>query len=283
MAPLVCMRASRDATALGCATASILLALTFAGTAAATTIDIPLPFPESFSTTIDNVYAPLPLTSSFAYRAETEDGCEYDKVTVTTETRQINIGGAIYTTLIVHDQEWVDQDCDFVDVALVEDTHDYFAQDSEGRVWYFGEESWAADDETGQCVDDGSWEAGVDGAEPGILMLANPAPGHRYRQEFYEDEAEDWGAVLRLNAKVSIDFGDFAGCLMTREWTPLEPGAVEHKFYCPQSGNPGPGGLVFVEELKGKNVYVEYIGTDFGVVLPGEGDVFPSGALDCEL
>ena len=116
-------------------------------------------------------------------------------------------------------------------------------------------------------------------------MLGSPSSGDRYKQEYWEDEAEDWGAVLRLNAKVSIDYLDseFEDCLMTREWTPLEPGEIEHKFYCPEDGNPGPG-LMFIEELKGKTVYVEYIGADFGAPAPGEGDPsFPSLALDCTM
>ena len=93
--------------------------------------------------------------------------------------------------------------------------------------------------------------------------------------------------MLRLNAKVSIDYGDFEGCLMTREWTPLEPGEIEHKFYCPEEGNPGPG-LMFIEELKGKTVYVEYVGADFLFDLPGDAaDGFEFPALEavdsCEM
>ena len=107
-------------------------------------------------------------------------------------------------------------------------------------------------------------------------MVANRSSGDRYQQEYWEDEAEDWGAVLRLNANVSIDYGDFEACLMTREWTPLEPGEIEHKFYCPEQGGSGPAGLMFIEELKGKTVYVEYIGMDFGETAPGEGEPFPA-------
>jgi hypothetical protein len=266
-----------------------------AGSVAAKTLEIPLPAPGAFSTTIDNPYWPLPMSSSSAYRAETEDGCEYNKVTVTTNTKIVTVGGTAYTTLIIRDQEWEDEDCDFVDVALVEDTHDYHAQEiASKRVWYFGEESWSADDE-GDCTTEGSWEAGlpvgdpeVDPAEPGIIMLGDPTPGDRYQQEYLEDEAEDWGAVLRLNGKVSTDLDDYYDCLITKEWTPLEPGEVEHKFYCLSSDAGGANsnkGLVFIEELKGRTVYVEYIGSDFGAnsPLPGENDAtFPSTALDCE-
>jgi hypothetical protein len=68
-----------------------------------------------------------------------------------------------------------------------------------------------------------------------------------------EDEAEDMGKVQRLNASVSIDYGDYKDCLKTKEWTPLDPGAIEHKFYAPGVG------LVYIEELKEKTVRVELI------------------------
>ncbi|MHC4568764.1 MAG: hypothetical protein ACYTE3_23760, partial [Planctomycetota bacterium] len=84
-----------------------------------------------------------------------------------------------------------------------------------------------------------------------ILMLADPMPGMCYEQEYYEGEAEDMGKVMRLNAKVSIDLDDYEDCLKTKEWTPLEPGEIEHKYYAPGVG------LVFIEELKGKTVKVE--------------------------
>jgi hypothetical protein len=159
---------------------------------------------------------------------------------------------------------------------LAEDTLDFYAMEiATQNVWYFGEETWAIDEDSEECTDDGAWLAGEDGAAAGVVMLGSPSSGDRYQQEYWEDEAEDWGAVLRLNAKVSIDYGDFTACLMTREWTPLSPGEIEHKFYCPEPGNPGPG-LMFIEELKGKNVYVEYIGPDFGDPAPGEGAAFPA-------
>ena len=271
-----------------------LLGLLSASAVSARTLEIPLPASGDFNTTIEaNLYWPLPMGASFAYRAETEDGCEYNKVTVTMDTKIVTIGANAYTTRIVRDQEWEDEDCDFVDVVLVEDTHDFHAEDLDANVWYFGEATYSVPDPDEcdappcACDDGGSWEAGlpvgdpeVPPAEAGIIMLGSPRSGDRYRQELLVDEAEDWGAVLRLNAKVSIDAGEYEDCAMTREWTPLEPGHIEHKFYCPLAGNPGPAGLMFIEELKGRNVYVEYIGSDFGAhsPLPGEDIAFP--ALD---
>ena len=242
------------------------------GTALAGTLDISLPEPGAFTTSIDNQYWPLPVGASYSYMAETEDGCEYNKLTIEGDNEVVDG----YVTLVVRDQDWESEDCDVATATLVEDTLDFYAMESlTQNVWYFGERTWAMDEDSEECTDDGAWRAGVDGAEAGIVMLGNPGSGNRYRQEYWEDEAEDWGAVLRLNAKVSIEYGDFGACLMTREWTPLEPGEIEHKFYCPEDGNPGPG-LMFIEELKGKTVYVEYIGPDFGASAPGEEVPFPA-------
>lgn len=236
-------------------------------------------------TLIDNPYWPLVSGSSHIYFAETEDGCEYNKVTVTSDSYDITYSQTTYNTLIVRDQEWLSEDCDISTAELMEDTWDYYAQDNDGNVWYFGEHTWAVDEDSEICSDDGAWIAGAD-ADPGIVMMAEPTQGDRYNQEFAEEIAEDRGAVLRLNARISIDndyySGEFENCLMTREWTPLEPGEIEHKFYCPSESGPG---LVFIEELKGKTVYVEYIGSSFDVMgdhPPGEFDAFP--ALDaCDM
>ena len=257
--------------------------------ATAETVDTEtLPVPVAFSIDITNMYWPLAMGNTFTYFAETEDGCEYNQLIVTSDTHDVDIDGVVYTTLIVRDQEWVhepedEEECNPALATLDEDTHDYYAQDEDGNIWYFGEETYSWDDEKEECTDDGAWEAGVEDAVPGIVMLGSPTSGLRYKQEYWEDEAEDWGAVLRLNAKVSIEYleGEYEGCLMTREWTPIEPGEIEHKFYCPEEGDLGPG-LMFIEELKGKTVYVEYNGPG-PIGAPGEDSVeFPAEALGCD-
>ena len=251
---------------------------------------------------ITNKFWRLFVGATYGYRAITEDECEFNKLSVTNTTYQVEPEeGVFITTRVVRDQEWVTEldeagDCDLDTAELLEDTHDYYAQDDDGNIWYFGEETYAKEEEDDECeiVSDGSWEAGVPGEEgeparAGIVMLADPQPGDRYQQEFLEGEAEDWGAVLRLNALVSIELDDYDNCLVTKEWTPLEPGEVEHKYYCPSTG-PYYGftpGLVFIEELKGKTVNVEFIGNgfigNFPDNLPGDGDMdFPSDALACE-
>jgi len=215
-----------------------------------TTVDFGIPGVDSID--IDNTYMPLIPGTTFYYEAETEDGTEETITEVTSDTKVI-LG---ITTVVVHDMA-------ILDGCLIEDTYDWFAQDEEGNVWYLGEdtESYTVDEDCNieETSTEGSWEAGQDvagigsDAEAGIVMLANPKQGLSYVQEFYEDEAEDMAAVLRLNANVSIDFGDYEDCLVTKELTPLERGSIEHKYYAPGVG------LVYVEELKGKTVKVELV------------------------
>jgi hypothetical protein len=161
---------------------------------------------------------------------------------------------------------------------MTEDTEDYYAQDIFGNIWYFGEATRAQDQETGVCSSEGSWEAGetiTPAAQPGIIMLAQPRKGDRYRQEFAEDVAEDMASVLQLKTSVSIALGEFDQCLETKEWTPLAPGDIEHKFYCfDAAGNSA--GLVFTEELKGKKVKEELIGDFLPAAFPGELTPFPA-------
>jgi uncharacterized membrane protein YkoI len=83
----------------------------------------------------------------------------------------------------------------------------------------------------------GSWEPGIDGAQAGIIMKANPVVGEEYRQEYYKGEAEDWGEVLALQETVSVPYGTFTNCIKTRDWTPLEPDVEANKYYCAQVGN----------------------------------------------
>jgi hypothetical protein len=106
----------------------------------------------------------------------------------------------------------------------------WYAQDRDGNVWSFGEDTKEL--EGGKVVKtEGSWEAGKDGALPGIIMEADPQVGDRYRQEYYEGEAEDMAEVLSVDERTTVPHGSFEGVLETKDWTPLEPGIVEHKHY----------------------------------------------------
>lgn len=234
------------------------------------------------SPAINNPYWPLPVGATFVYRAQTEDECSYNKLTVTGDTKSV-MG---VQTRVVRDQEWItevndDGSCNLATATMTEDTEDYYAQDNDGNIWYFGEATWAQDPESLACSSEGSWEAGggpTPTAEPGIVMLADPRQGDRYRQEFAEDVAEDMAKVLKLGDSVSIALGEFSDCLKTKEWTPLAPGETEHKFYCFDAWD-NSAGLVFIEELKGKTVDVEFIGGALPAAFPGEFPPTPFPAI----
>lgn len=195
----------------------------------------------SFVAGIDNPYLPLVPGTAFHYRSETPDGVETTDVVVTRDSKRI-LGVDV---TVVHDQV-------FLGGELAEDTFDWFAQDSEGNVWYFGEDSKEIED--GQVVStEGSWEAGIGDNEPGIVMLAHPKVGLAYHQELAPDIAEDMARVLSLKASPDVPYGSFDNCVRTMEWTPLEPGVREHKFYCPGVG------LVLEDQPKGGHIRNELV------------------------
>jgi hypothetical protein len=191
---------------------------------------------SSFVAQITNPYLPGIPGTAFHYRSETPEGVEINVVKYTRQTKQI-LG---VTVTVIRDQV-------FLDGELTEDTFDWEAQDTEGNVWYFGEDTKEL--ENGQVVStQGSWEAGVNGAKAGIIMLAHPKTGLTYIQEDAPDVAEDRGKALGLKAKVDVPYGSFDHCLQTLEWSLLELGVREHKFYCP--------GVGFVEEVSPKGGHV---------------------------
>jgi hypothetical protein len=180
--------------------------------------------PGDFVAEIDNPYLGFERGRVFRYEGETDAGLETIVVEVTHNTKMILGVG----TTVVHDQAYLDGE-------LVEDTFDWYAQDIDGNVWYFGEDSKVI--EGGVVVStEGSWEAGVDGAMPGVVMLAEPVVGVKYQQEFADDVAEDMAKVLSLKKTIEVPYGSFDGCLMTAEWSHLEPGAREFKYYAPGVG-----------------------------------------------
>jgi hypothetical protein len=180
--------------------------------------------PANFVSGIDNPLLPFIPGTIWTYEGETEDGTETIIVSVTGATREI-LG---VTCTVVHDMVYLDG-------ALIEDTFDWYAQDVAGNVWYFGELSYELED--GVIVNlEGSWESGVDGASPGIVMPVARRVGDVYRQEFLLGEAEDMGEVASLDEDVSVPYGDFTGALMTYDFTPVEPDALEEKFYAPGVG-----------------------------------------------
>ena len=189
--------------------------------------------PPAWAASVSNNFFPLVPGTTWEFSADTDDGLETVVVEVLAETRTIN--GVVAT--VVRDREYLDGE-------LVEDTRDWFAQAADGNVWYLGEDTKELEDGTVVSTE-GSWEWGVDGALPGIIMWADPSAhlDEDYRQEFYQDEAEDWGKVVALDQAVSVPEGNFTGCIRTEDWNDLEPGVVEQKYYC-----PGLGAVLEVEE-----------------------------------
>jgi len=200
------------------ATAFVLsaLSLTLAGATDATD-DIN---PEDFTVTIDNPFFPLQPGTTFIYKGRKQLSKERDEFAVTDRT--IVIDGA--TCRVVHDRV-------FVRGVLPEDTFDYFAQDRDGNVWYFGEDTKELDRHGRVVTTEGTWRAGVNGAQPGVIMEAHPRVNDHYFQEVAAPLAQDEAIVLNLHEIVAVPFGKFTNCLQTKEFTQLEPGNIEHKFY----------------------------------------------------
>jgi hypothetical protein len=217
------MRAMRHSRAM--AIAALCVALIFGGTACPLGGYNPFIIPAFFVSQIDNPYFPLVPGTTFFYEADTPDGFETSQTIVTRHTKTI-LG---VTCIVVHDKV-------FLDGSLIEDTFDFYAQDRHGNVWYFGEDSTTYDNGVPTGTE-GSWEAGVDGAKPGIIMEAHPKVGDSYRQEYLAGVAEDRGDVLNLRKSVTVPYGAFTNCLKTKDYTPLEPNVVEYKYYAQGVGN----------------------------------------------
>jgi hypothetical protein len=181
--------------------------------------------PADFTTRIDNPYWPMAPGDKWVYR-ETDEGTEKRvEVTVTDRTKRVANG---IEARVVHDV--VTEDGQRVEV-----TDDWYAQDRDGNVWYLGEDT--AEYENGKVTTrSGSFETGVDGAQAGIIMPADPRDGMAYRQEYYKGEAEDKAEVLSTDEQVEVPFGYFEGALMTKDLVPLEPKVSEYKLYAKDVG-----------------------------------------------
>lgn len=176
--------------------------------------------PADFVAVIDNPWWPMPVGRRWVYReTDGEGSVKQVEVTVTGQTREI----AGITATVVHDLVTEDGD-------PVEDTLDWYAQDRDGNVWYLGEATQEL--EGGKVVSTaGSWEAGVDGAQAGVVMPADPQPGMTYRQEHYAGHAEDAARVLSIDEWVEVPAGAFKDALLTHDHTPLDPDILEYKLY----------------------------------------------------
>jgi hypothetical protein len=187
---------------------------------------LPLIDPADFVSSFTNPFMPLTPGTKYTYREQTDEGNEVNDVTVTTDI--LNILGV--NCIEVEDVLKNDKG------DTLESTLDWYAQDKNGNVWYFGEDT--KEYENGKVSSTaGTWKADVDGAQPGIVMPGKPLLGIPYRQEYLFNEAEDMGKVLSTSEIVTVPYGTFSNCIMTEEWTPLEPGVVEHKYYASGTGN----------------------------------------------
>jgi hypothetical protein len=176
--------------------------------------------PGDFVPQVTNPWFPLRPGSVWHYRGIKEGTKTTDTVTATHRTRTI-LGVA---TTVVHDVVSVGGRPEEV-------TNDFYAQDRRGNVWYFGEETEELNARGESTGTEGSFEAGVGGARPGVLIPGHPRVGEFGRQELLKGEAEDHFKVLDLNAAVSVPFVASRKALRTREWTPLEPGTIDNKYY----------------------------------------------------
>ena len=185
---------------------------------------VTLPFDEdNFASPQANPYFPLVQGMVYTYRGTSKkDEAEINTVEVTSLQKTI-LGVAV---TVVHDVVRLE------DGSVKEDTYDWYAADQDGNVWYFGEDTKEYDHGT-FITDEGSWEAGKDGAKPGIIMLANPRIGDQYKQEDAAGVVEDMAKVVSLTETVTVPEGTFHNCLKTTEWTPIEPGNRSHKYYAP--------------------------------------------------
>jgi hypothetical protein len=176
--------------------------------------------PAAFVAHVDNPWFPLVPGTVYVYRGVKDGKPSRDVVTVTYATRVIH---GVRATAV--------RDLLYVDGRLEERTTDWYAQDRAGNVWYFGEATAELDANGRVTTREGSWLAGVGGAKPGIYMPAHPRVGVSGRQEYLKGHAEDHFRVGALNAKVSVPALRSTHALLTEEWTPLEPGVLDHKLY----------------------------------------------------
>jgi hypothetical protein len=177
--------------------------------------------PADFTTRITNPYWPMRPGTRWVYRETDADGGQKRVVVTVTDRTKLIANGV--TARVVHDVVTRRG-------RLVEVTDDWYAQDDAGNVWYLGEDTTEYED--GRPVStEGSFEAGVDGAQAGVVMPARPRRGMRYRQEHYEGEAEDRASIVSVREQAGTPAGHFRRVLMTRDVNPLEPKVLEFKFY----------------------------------------------------
>ena len=189
-----------------------------------------------FSAKVTNPWFPLKTGSVWVYRGVKDGEPSREVVRVTGRTRVID--GAHCAAV---------DDRLYLSGHLEERTTDWYTQDRDGTVWYYGERTAELDRNGNVRTTEGSWTAGVDGAKAGIFMWADPQVGQSARQEYLKGQAEDHFQVLRLGVPVTVPYGSTQHALLTKEWTPLEPRVLDHKYYLRGVGT------VLEQSVKGGN------------------------------
>ena len=181
--------------------------------------------PRAFTAHVDNPLFPLVVGRTLVYSG-TKDGKK--AIDLFHASRRTRVVDGVRTRVV--------EDRLFLGGILEERTSDYYAQDECGNVWYFGEDTAELDSHGNVTSTEGSFHAGVDGAQPGVFMQASPELGRRFRQEWYAGHAEDTFKVIGLSEPVRVPFGSFPEALRTAETTALEPGVLDNKLYVRRIG-----------------------------------------------
>ena len=226
----------------GAAIALALIAMLWASPAgAATGTSAPVFDPNNFVAVVDNQFYPLPVGRTLVYSGVKDGQTQRDTVIIKSETKVIlGVTTTVVSNIADHNG------------TLLEKTSDWYAQDKQGNVWYLGEDTVHYLPH-GKTDTSGSWEAGVNGAVPGIIMEANPQIPDAYRQEFLAGQAEDTAWIVDRGETVTVPYGKVRNVLSTLEATRLEPGAYDQKVY-------GPGiGIVLEQSLSGANEYAKLV------------------------
>jgi hypothetical protein len=193
-----------------------------------------------FSATVDNPWFPLPVGRTLVYTGSRDGKRAREVLSVTARTRTI----AGVPNRVVRDVLYIDG-------KLAESTRDYYSQDAAGNVWYFGEDTAELNNAGKVTSTEGTWHAGVDGAQPGIIMEATPTVGKTIRQEYLRGHAEDQFKVIDTGASTVVPAGTFSPALKTQEWTVLEPDVLSEKYYARGVG------IVRESDVKGGNEKLE--------------------------
>ena len=202
------------------------------------------PSPGNFVARVDNPWFPLSPGTTFVYRGVKDGKSARDVVTVTHSTKRIQ---GVRCTAVA--------DRLYLAGRLEERTTDWYAQDRRCNVWYFGEATAELDAKGRVTTTEGSWQSGRNGARAGIFMPAHPQVGQIGRQEYLKGHAEDYFQVLSLHAGVQTPYLSSRAALLTKEWTPLEPGVLDHKLYVRGIGD------VLEQTVKGGDERLQLVST----------------------